>query len=88
MKKFKFLLNDIEEQSTRRLRACDNKQYLITDLQIIESKIKLAKQELNSINLTKVNPEITFDEFIDWYENNCDTGLTLNEVLCELNSNY
>lgn len=36
--KVRRIIRDIDAQSTRRNRACDNKEYLITDLQVIESK--------------------------------------------------
>ena len=40
------ILFEIEQQATRKNRACSNKKYLITDLEIIEKLVKKAQAEL------------------------------------------
>ena len=40
------LLLEIEQQATRKNRACDFKKYLITDLEIIEKLVKKALKQV------------------------------------------
>jgi hypothetical protein len=42
------ILFEIEQQATRKNRACDFKKYLITDLEIIEKLVNKAQAELKN----------------------------------------
>ena len=62
LEKLERFLIKIEQQSTRKNRACDFKRYLITDLEIIEEFVKKAQTELSLLNVPDVVTSFPNDE--------------------------